>query len=414
MASSNTTALPVSKIYDDCLISSCLKRLFKNHVKSKKLPGYVICNEVAGIKKELAKINGTTIELSYDYLLAMEQSLPGVSFRYVIFQKDNDPILFAYFQLFTGTSQNFNLKNNKTFVKGIVRFFLDLKKVKALISGNALRNETPCYCYNSSAINDTEATEMIAAAAEKIGSDERATVLVLKDIPVSPHAAKWLAGQGYYAPMTDSVMTLTINPEWATLSGYISALTRKYKTRANKILALRDKLTIEELQENTIAGSERQMNRLYKNVVENQSFALATISEDHFTKLKSLYKNDFEVFGFYHEKKLVAFYSAFVTPDAYEIYYAGFDYQLNDEYQLYFNLLFSGLERAMLLKKKELKLGRTSFDSKASLGATPVEIKYFFKTMNVPAVAINWFVNYFTAMEDGKWKLRNPLKEPLN
>jgi hypothetical protein len=409
MNGSNTAALPSRNTYDDCLISSCIKKLFKNHIKNKELPGYVICNSVAAIKKDLAQL-GTTIELSYDYLLAMEQSLPNAGFRYLIFHKDNAPILFAYFQVYSVASQNFNLKNNKTFIKGIVRLFLDLKKVKVIMSGNALRSDIPCYNYDSSVINETEAIELITSAAEKIASDERATAVVLRDIPVSSQGTKWLAGQGYYAPMTDNAMTLSIDQSWGGLNGYVSALTRKYKTRANKILALRDKLTIEKLSENMVAVSQRQMNRLYKNVVERQSFALTQLADEHFTKLKSLYKDGFEVYGFYIGKKLVAFYSAFVTADAYEVYYVGVDYQLNDEYQLYFNMLFSVLERAVLLEKKELKLGRTSFDSKASLGAKPVEIKYFFKTMNVPTVAINWFVNYFSAMEDGKWKLRNPLK----
>ena len=410
MNSSNTAALPVGNTYDDCLITSCIKKLFTSRVKSKELPGYSISKDIASIEKELGQINSSTIELSYDYLLAMEQSLPGIDFRYVVFHKNKAPILFAYFQLFTTTSKNFNLKNNRTFIKGIIRFFLDLKKVKALISGNALRNETPCYSYDKSVINDTEAAELIAAAAEKIASDERVTALVLKDIPLSAHGAKWLAGMGYYAPITDSAMNLTINPEWGSLTGYTAALSRKYKTRANKILALRDKLTVQELGSKDIAASQRQMNTLYKNVVERQSFALTQLGEEHFTKLKTLYNDSFEVFGFYHNKKLVAFYTAFVTPDAYEIYYVGLDYEVNDEYQLYFNILFSGLERTMLLNKSELKLGRTSFDSKASLGAKPVEINYFFKAMNVPAAVVNWFANYFTAMEDGKWKLRNPLK----
>ena len=399
MNSSNTTALPVSNTYDDCMITSCIKKLFTSRIKSKELPGYVISKDITSVKKELGQINGTAIELSYDYLLAMEESLPGIDFRYVVFHKNKAPILFAYFQLFTTTSKNFNLRENKTFIKGIVRFFLDLKKVKALISGNALRNETPCYCYDKSIINDTEATELIAAAAEKIASDERVTALVLRDIPVSAHGAKWLAGKGYYAPIADSAMNLSVNPEWSTLNGYVAALSRKYKTRANKILAVRDNLRMQKLSIDDVAASQRLMNRLYKGVVEHQSFALTQLGEEHFTKLKALYKDDFEVFGFYLDKKLVAFYTAFVTPGTYEIYYAGFDYELNDEYQLYFNILFSGLERAIVLNKTELKLGRTSFDSKASMGAKPVEIKYFFKAMNVPS-----------AMEDGKWKLRNPLK----
>ena len=411
MNSAGTAVLTDKTLYDDCLISSCIKRLFKGHTKSRELPQYIICNEVAGIRNELGRLNThKTIELSYDYLSAMEQSLPGAGFRYVVFHKNSIPILFCYFQTFTLTSKNFNLNNNKPFIKGIVHFFLDLKKIKALIAGNALRNETPCYCYDSSVINGNEATELIASAAEKIAADEKITAVLLKDIPASSHTVKWLSAHGYTAPMADRLMTLDINKEWASLPSYVSALSRKYKTRANKILALRDGLSIEALNEKTVTANQRQMNRLYKNVVENQPFALTSVGEDHFAKLKALYKDDFEIFGFFADKKLIAFYSAFVTPAAYEIYYVGFDYQLNDQYQLYFNILFSGLERAISLGKGQLKLGRTSFDSKASLGAKPVEISYFIKTMNIPTVAINWFVNYFASMEDGKWKLRNPLK----
>ncbi len=411
MSVSSAAILKDGPVYDDCLISSCLKRLFKGHAKNRELPGYKIGNSVSDFKNELAQLDtGGTVELSFGYLSAMEQSLPGIGFRYVVFYKNDVPILFTYFQLFTLTSKNFNLKNNKAFVKHIVHFFLDLKKVKTLISGNALRNDTPCYCYDASVIIGNEAAEMIASAAEKIAADEKMTAVILKDIPVSAHTIKWLSGQGYTAPIADRSMTLDINPAWETLGGYVSALSRKYKTRASKILALRDTLKVEELAEDYVAAHQRQINRLYRNVVENQPFALTVAGEDHFTKLKSVYKDDLEIFGFFHDKKLVAFYSAFVTPAAYDIYYAGFDYQLNEEYQLYFNILFSGLERAIIRGKSQLKLGRTSFDSKASMGAKPTDISYFIKTMNIPTVAINWFVNYFTAMEDGKWKLRNPLK----
>ncbi len=109
-------------------------------------------------------------------------------------------------------------------------------------------------------------------------------------------------------------------------------------------------------------------------------------------------------------EKPVAFYSAFVTHDAYELFYVGFDMELNSEYQLYFNLLFSGLERAIRLEKKELKLGRTSFDAKASLGAKPHKIEYVARLRRVPDTAMKWLTRYFASVEDNKWKQRNPLK----
>jgi len=385
--------------------------MFKGYVKSGAGTGYIISSEVAEVRKELELLNGNNLpELSFAYLSVLESTMPGVGFRYVVVHENNRTLLFAYFQVFTLTSKNFNLKTDKRFVKGIINLFLDLKKAKVLMAGNALRNETPCYCYDHSVINDELATEMIASAAEKIAADEHMTAVLLKDIPFSKHSVEWLAQQDYHAPMVDRSMTLAIAPEWETLAGYVSALTRKYKARASKILALRDNLCIEELDEDSVAQYQHQISKLFSNVADSQSFALTTLGEAHFTKMKALYGSDFEVFGFFIDKKLVAFYTAFVTEGAYELYYAGFDYQLNDEYQLYFNILFTGVERAIQLQKQQLKLGRTAFDSKASLGAKPVELSYFIKTANIPNAAVKWFVNYFSSMEDSKWKLRDPLK----
>ncbi len=413
MSGTNTIALQRGSSYDDCLLGSCLKKMFKGYVKSGAGTGYIISSEVAEVRKELEQLNGgSPLELSFAYLSAMESTMPHAGFRYVIVHENNRPLVFGYFQVFTLTSKNFRLKTDKKFVKGIINLFLDLKKAKVLMAGNALRNETPCYCYDRSVINDELATEMIASAAEKIAADEHMTAVLLKDIPFTDHANIWLLKQDYHAPMTDQQMVLTIDPAWHTLADYVSALTRKYKARANKVLALREGLRIEQLDEAGVAHYAHQLNRLYKNVADSQSFALTTVSERHFAKMKEVYGPGFEVLGFFPEKKLVGFYTAIVTDNVYEIYYAGFDYGLNDQYQIYFNILFTGVERAVQLQKQQLKLGRTAFDSKASLGARPVEMNYLIKTANIPAAAVTWFVNYFSSMEDAKWKLRDPLKQP--
>ena len=92
------------------------------------------------------------------------------------------------------------------------------------------------------------------------------------------------------------------------------------------------------------------------------------------------------------------------------MYYVGFDYDANATCQLYFNLLFSGLERAIQLKKKTLKMGRTSFDAKASLGATAHSVDYSIKLSHLKTFILRKFGAYFTSLEDKRWKQRNPLK----
>ena len=384
--------------------------MFTRAAKSVAEPSFIIGNKVAEFKKELELLNKEgVLEISYPYLEAMERSLPDAAFRYVVIYRKNDPVLFGYFQLYVLTSENFDLEQNKSFIKGIIRFFLDLKKVTVLMSGNALRTDTTWYCYNEAVLNNVEAIEVVAAAAEKIADQECVTAVILKDMTCGAQTRKWLAGMGYTVPLQDLTMVVDIDRKLETLTGYIAALSRKYRTRANKILAEASNIRVRTLSQKEVVAYEPQINGLFKNVTDNQAFVLARPGHDHFSSMKKVYKDDFEVVGFFHEEELVAFYSAFVTEGAYELYYAGFDYVRNSEYQLYFNILFSGLERAIVLEKKQLKLGRTSFDAKASMGAKPVEMSYFIKIAKVPNVVITWFANYFSSMEDGKWKLRNPL-----
>ena len=408
--SENTAALQNPTSYDNCLISDCLKKLFTK-AKGATAPGFIVRNHITELRAELEQLNvGQGLELSYHYLAAMELSMPADGFRYVYIHRNNVPVLFGYFQLFTISSKNFKFEKNKGFVRNLFRFFLRLKSLRVLISGNALRNETASFCFNAGALSKEEATELVVSAAEKIATDEGATALIIKDVPDALNISKWLLEIGYQAPWRDDVMEVSIDSNWASLDGYVAALSRKYKARAGKILSAGDGLSVRELTEDEITANEIAINSLFRNVSENQPFVLIRPQPDHFLQLKKVYQSQFELFGFFHKQEMVAFYCAFVNEDAYEVYYVGLNYDANAKYQLYFNILFAALERAIKLRKSQLKLGRTSFDAKASLGAKPVEMKYFIKIPSLPAVVVNWFKSYFSSMEDAKWKLRNPLK----
>lgn len=409
--SNMSAALQGSTTYDECLITSCLKKMFVKTPKSTTAPTFVTGYHIAEFRKELEVLHDKhVVETSYSYLEAMEKSLPGTAFRYVAIYKKNAPVLFGYFQMYTLTSENFAAGKNKRPLKSIFRFLLDLKKIPVLIAGNALRTETDWYCYDKKVFSNEEAMELLVSAAEKIADEENATALILKDINCSPSFQDWLVGIGYEKPIQDMTMVMDIAQEWGSLASYTAALSRKYKTRANKILASGSALTTKELTTADVLRHERELNGLFKQVTDNQLFVLARPGKDHFSQLKKVYQDNFEVLGFFNGGKLTAFYSAFKTGDAYEIYYVGFDYGLNSVYQLYFNILLAGLERAILLKKQQLKLGRTSLDAKASLGAKPREMSYFIKAVGIPKIMRKWFVRYFSGMEDAKWKLRHPMK----
>ena len=399
--------------FNDCLVSSLLKRHFLSTQSAKDPFQIQISKNIADVKTALDTLNTEHVpELSYPCLALLEKTLANATIRYVVISKNGKPVLFAYYQIFTMTAANFNLENNNAFVKHVLKAFVNLKKAKAVMLGNVLRNETTSHCYDHSVFTVDEATEAIAGIAEKIAADECATAIILKELPpITAQAQQLLTENGYSTPFEDQVMDMHITPEWHTLNDYINALSKKYKARAKKALAAIETLEIRALTNSETAHYEKDIDRLFSATVHQQPFTLTQPQAGYFTALKEMYNDSFEVIGFMRDGQLIAFYTAFTGAEYYHIYYVGFDYELNNTYQLYFNILFSGLERAILVGKKVLQLGRTSFDAKASLGAKARPLSYFIKMEYIPDFVIKWFVKYFSAMENSKWKQRNPLKE---
>lgn len=398
---------------DHCPATAFIRSLLSRCREGQNDPDLVIMNDAAEATAALAHMEGfLPKELSCAHLIAAQRSLPDVTFRYAAVFKDGKPLLFACFQVFTLSSRSFNLHRNSSVVKHILSLILNMRKARVVVTGNALRTDLPCFCFDRSLISNKEALETVAAIADRIADRDDASAIILTGTgDISVTTMRKLASWGYSTPLDDNTMEMNIPASWLNLQDYIAALSRKYKTRANKILAAAEPITIRPIAEVEIDIYQDDINRLFAGVIDKQPFVFTTSGGNYITELKRLYKDNFEIMGLFNGDQLIAFYSAFITPAEYELFYVGFDIELNATYQLYFNMLFSGLDRAISLRKNVLKLGRTSFDAKASLGAKPVRKDYLIRLHHIPDAASRWLVSYFSSLEDGGWKLRNPLKE---
>ncbi len=59
--------------------------------------------------------------------------------------------------------------------------------------------------------------------------------------------------------------------------------------------------------------------------------------------------------------------------------YAGLDYEFNDEFDLYFNLSYATLDRALKKRPSKIYLGQTADTFKARLGCYPEPLYVFAK-----------------------------------
>jgi hypothetical protein len=370
-----------------------------------------VVNSAADLEQAIGLPAFLPADLHYEQLQAAERALPDVVHRYVAVYRNGKPIMVAVFQVYTLTAKSFNLHRDRSFVRHILGLFLNLRRARVLIAGNALRTDSICFCYDHTQVSNKEAYETMATIAERIAEKEDASAIILTGMgQAGAEAHKGLSEQGFVMPWEDNVMEMRIDPAWKTLDDYVGDLTRKYRTRANKILSAAADLEVVQLDAKQVNKHKADIARLFAAVIEKQEFVLTGSGAAYIGELKQLYGDKFEVTAFFEGKKMVAFCSAFIGETDYEVFYVGFDNEQNNEHQLYFNILFRCLERAIVLRKQVLKLGRTSFDAKASLGAKAMPRDYLVKLHHIPDRAVKWFTDYFSSMEDSRWKLRDPLK----
>lgn len=394
-----------------CPASAILKKLRSACREGKKDPNLAIMTSASELHKTIGRPGFMADDLRYEQLEAAERSLPDVGHRYVVVYRNERPIMVAVFQVYTLTARSFNLHRDRSFVRNILALFLNLRRVRVLIAGNALRTDSTYFCYDSTLVSNKDAYDTLAVIAEQIGGKEDSSAIILTGLErADPGAAKAMSAMGFIMPWEDNVMEMTMDATWQSLDDYISALTRKYRTRANKIVAAAAGIDVVQMSTEMVRGHKADIARLFRDVIDKQEFVLTSSGAAYIVELKELYGDAFEVTAFFDGKKMIAFSSAFVGADDYEVFYVGFDNDANNTHQLYFNILFQTVARAIALKKRVLKLGRTSFDAKASLGAKARSREYLVKLHHVPDRALKWFVDYFSSLEDSRWKLRDPLK----
>jgi hypothetical protein len=93
------------------------------------------------------------------------------------------------------------------------------------------------------------------------------------------------------------------------------------------------------------------------------------------------------------------------------MFYIGFDYKRNTELQLYFNILFFGVEQAILEHKPNAIFGRTALDAKARLGCKPRYQSTFAFVRNRWIRMITLRIQNNSQSQEGAWEQRHPLKE---
>lgn len=336
--------------------------------------------------------------------------LPDLEYFYVfITDKAGAPLAACYFQLLHIRQNHLNPISLKNWQRFLWRSFAGTFRPKLLVAGHLFRHDVQSF-FHADTVSPFDVYGLYRKAIDKVLDISGASAVLVKD--TSPELVTYFQN---YAPQytmlrNDISMEMELPMEWQSIADYEKALKHKYAQRFRKIRQHWSQLNVKELSAQDVLKNQSHLYELYKQVTDKQQVRLGYLSPECLPLLKQVYADELKIWGVYENEQLVAFFSAWLKPDAFDMFYIGFDYNRNADLQLYFNILFFSIEQAIVYRKPKLILGRTALDAKARLGCKP---RYLNTFVFIPNRYTRQFVQRLqnaNSREEGEWESRHPFK----
>lgn len=374
----------------------------------------IVSDHISDITSLWSKLSTQNVFFQEDFFKALESSPPsGLRYKYVIIKKNNEVIAAYYFQykkikLDESLSTKNDVSGWEYIVDSAKSMAARMFRANILICGNLALTGLHGIKYRS---EENEKALLLETAITKITDVLREENIIIRGVLVKDFHERNLI------PLSQDYQCFTVQPnmvlhlrEWSTLDYYLADLKSKYRTRykrARKKLAPVTKrvLDIEELK----LYADR-MHELYQNVVDNADFNLFILPIDYFHNLQLHLQDRLVVIGYFHEDQLVGFSTYIHNGDNADAHFLGYDVTVNEEHQLYLNMLYDLLEIAIEHKAQRLYLSRTAMAIKSSIGAEPMTMYLYMKATNqCLAPLMPYVTSYFKP--DPNWTPRSPFKD---
>ena len=355
-------------------------------------------------------IGQQNIMLSEEYFRVLEESKPiNMKYCFVGFFSDEELIGGALFQYLSFIKHKSFQKDE---VLCSIRNFLtrQLSKDVMILGNNMLTGQNGFY-FDTLKIPTEKAILLLNEASQKVQAILGKTSLIIyKD-----YQKLFLKNfedekfKSFYRFSVQPNMILNIKPEWNCFEDYSNDLSKKYRARLKSAKKKNDGIQKLELDIQLIKKYKNEMNILYQNVAENAPFNTFFLTENHFESMKQNLNDNFKIFGYFMNDKLIGFFSLILNNNDIDTYFLGYDKAIQKEKQIYLNMLFDMTKFGISNHFKRIVFGRTALEIKSTIGAEPVEIFGLIKYNNK---AINPFMEkIFTSLNPKvEWIQRKPFK----
>ena len=347
---------------------------------------------------------------SRELLYSFEVSNAQVDMRYVCISNNNIAQALALVQIIE-LSVDVILKNIKVspFFRKILNAFFCNDHIKIMFCGNIFLSGEHGISFSENC-NKKNTVLQIGKALDNIAKTTRPLhAIFIKDFETSAlEYASDFEHFGFTNIKVEPNMLISLKPEWRTFEDYKAALKSKYRVKANKADSKSKALEVRIFSKKDVELFKNELQNLYQNTIDNANFNAQVLDLNTYIKLKDSYKDNFIVWSYFLDDKIVGFLSALKNKNQLDAHFIGLNYSLNKSHAIYPRILNDYIRLGLEKKVEIINLGRTASEIKSTIGAQPLELSCYIKHKNK---FINILIKpFFKKIQIKSFKQHSPFK----
>jgi Acetyltransferase (GNAT) domain len=330
---------------------------------------------------------GSSIFMDPRFIAAAESSMKN-NYRFwyvIIYDDDNHPVACAGLCAMTIDLADWATPRLASLIRRVPKALLSFLKVKALFCGLP---GSPGE--KNLALRSTDASSQVLRLLDEVICDLAARtgmdLIVYKEFGNDDLA--WmdaLLDLGYRRVPIDPMQFF--KPAFADFAQYCAALSSRY--RRHITLSMR-KLKSAGVEPSILTDPEEilraytpEVHDLHSQMVAKAEINIEVLPIEFFHQLTSRLKGNVELVTLSKDSRILAIAWCLQDASSYYLLYGGLDYQLNHQMDLYFNLMYATLDRALQKRVSKIYVGQTADAFKARIGCYAEPLYAFAKGRGV-------------------------------
>jgi len=163
-----------------------------------------------------------------------------------------------------------------------------------------------------------------------------------------------------------------LDPAFSSFSEYCESLRARYRQQVTKstrkLLGTEVLSTVLTDPDEILRKYTPQTHDMYREMTQKSDLRIEILPIEYYQELVRRMGDQVELISLIKDDRIIAFGWCLYDSTTYHMMYAGLDYRLNNELDLYFNLMYAGFDRALRKGVKRIHVGQTATVFKARMG----------------------------------------------